>query len=112
MLDLDIQKFFDKVEHNWGLRFLRHRVGDPRVTRLVRQWQRVGHYDDNRRRIHSERGTPQGAVISPLLANLYLHYVYGLYVDQWRRRHARGDMQMTACWDSSTVMRRKTSGNC
>lgn len=103
VLDLDIQKFFDKVEHDWVLRFLRHRVGDSRVTRLVRQWLQIGHFDDNGRRIPSEQGTPQGAVISPLLANLYLHYVYDLWVDQWRRRHACGDMIVVRYADDSVL---------
>lgn len=103
VLDLDIRKFFDRVEHDWVLNFLQHRVGDPRVTRLVRQWLQVGHLDDNGRRIPSGRGTPQGAVISPLLANLYLHYVYDLWVDQWRRRHAHGDMIVVRYADDSVL---------
>lgn len=81
-LDLDISKFFDRVDHNWMLRFLRHRVGDPRIGRLVRQWLEVGHLDDAGRRVRAKQGTPQGAGISPLLAKLHLHYVFDLWVNQ------------------------------
>jgi len=103
VLDLDISKFFDQVEHGWMLRFLQHRVGDPRIVRLVRQWLEVGHLDDAGRRVRATQGTPQGAVISPLLANLYLHYVFDLWVDQWRRRFARGDVIVVRYADDSVL---------
>ena len=73
VLDLDVSQFFDRVDHNWMLRFLHHRVGDPRIVRWVRQWLDVGHLDDAGRRRRAKQGTPQRAVISPLLANVDLH---------------------------------------
>ena len=103
VLDLDIHKFFDTVDHGWMLRFLQHRVGDPRMIRLVRQWLEVGHMDEAGRRVPAKQGTPQGAVISPLLANLYLHYVYDLWVEQWRRRRARGDVIVVRYADDSVL---------
>lgn len=103
VLDLDIRQFFDRVDHNWMLRFLQHRVGDPRIVRLVRQWLEVGHLDEAGRRVRANQGTPQGAVISPLLANLYLHYVFDLWVDQWRRRRATGDVIVVRHADDSVL---------
>lgn len=103
VLDLDIRKFFDMVEHDWMLRFLQHRVGDPRIVRLARQWLEVGHLDDAGRRVRAKQGTPQGAVLSPLLANLYLHYVFDLWIDQWRRRHATGDVIVVRYADDSVL---------
>lgn len=103
VLDLDIRKFFDTVEHDWMLRFIQHRVGDPRILRLIRKWLEVGHWDESGQRVRAKRGTPQGAVISPLLANVYLHYVYDLWVDQWRRRHAHGDVMVVRYADDSVL---------
>ena len=103
VLDLDISQFFDRVDHNWMLRFLQHRVGDPRIVRLVRQWLEVGHLDEAGRRVRAKQGTPQGAVISPLLANIYLHYVFDLWVEQWRRRHATGDVIVVRYADDSAL---------
>jgi len=73
VLDLDVRSFFDKVEHDWMLRFVEHRVGDRRILRLIRKWLKAGVMEQDRW-IETEEGTPQGAVISPVLANLYLHY--------------------------------------
>ncbi len=103
VLDLDIQTFFDSVEHGWMLRFLQHRVGDPRIVRLVRQWLEVGHWDEAGRRVGARQGTPQGAVISPLLANIYLHYVFDLWVNQWRRRRSRGEVIVVRYADDSVL---------
>lgn len=103
VLDLDISKFFDRVDHSWMLRFLQHRVGDPRIVRLVRQWLEVGHLDDAGRRVRAMQGTPQGAVISPLLANIYLHYVFDLWVNQWRKRHATGEVIVVRYADDSVL---------
>jgi group II intron reverse transcriptase/maturase len=91
ILDADIQSFFDTVNQEWLIRFVEHRVGDPRVIRLIRKWLRAGVLEDGVVTI-SDRGTGQGAVISPLLANIYLHYVLDLWVERWRRREATGDM--------------------
>ena len=89
VLDADIRRFFDSVNHEWLLRMLAHRVADPRILELIRGWLRAGVLEGN---VWSEtvEGTPQGAGISPLLANVFLHYVLDLWVHQWRRRHARG----------------------
>jgi group II intron reverse transcriptase/maturase len=91
ILDADIRSFFDQIDQSWLVRFLEHRIGDERILRLVNKWLKAGVLDDGQWSI-SERGTPQGAVISPLLANVYLHYVFDLWAEQWRRRQARGKM--------------------
>ena len=91
VLDGDIRGFFDTIDHGWLLRFLEHRIGDPRLLRLIRKWLKAG-VMENGKRSSTSAGTPQGATVSPLLANVYLHYVFDLWADQWRRRHARGDV--------------------
>jgi len=91
VLDVDIRGFFDTIEHEWLRRFLEHRIADRRVLRLVQQWLRAGVSEEGQVK-PTTKGTPQGAVISPLLANVYLHYVFDLWVQQWRRRSARGDV--------------------
>jgi group II intron reverse transcriptase/maturase len=91
ILDADIQSFFDTVSQDWLVRFLEHRIGDPRIIRLIRKWLRAGVLEDEIVNV-SETGTGQGAVISPLLANIYLHYVLDLWAERWRRREATGDM--------------------
>lgn len=89
VLDADIRRFFDSVNHEWLLRMLAHRVADPRVLGLIRGWLQAGVLEGN---VWSEtvEGTPQGAGISPLLANVFLHYVLDLWVHQWRKRHTHG----------------------
>ena len=89
VLDADIRSFFDSVDHEWLLRMVAHRIADPRVLRLIRQWLEAGILESDEWH-EIDRGTPQGAGISPLLANIFLHYVLDLWVHQWRRRHARG----------------------
>jgi group II intron reverse transcriptase/maturase len=89
VLDADIRSFFDSVDHEWMLRMLAHRIADPRILRLVRGWMRAGVLEKKEWK-QTTRGTPQGAGISPLLANIFLHYALDLWVHQWRRRHARG----------------------
>lgn len=91
VLDADIQGFFDTIDHEWMLRFLEHRIADKRILRLVRKWLRAGVSEEGKWS-GTERGTPQGAVISPLLANIYLHYALDLWVNAWRREYARGDV--------------------
>jgi group II intron reverse transcriptase/maturase len=89
VLDADIRSFFDSVDHEWLMRMLAHRIADPRVLRLIRIWLEAGILESGE--VHeTDRGTPQGAGASPLLANAFLHYVLDLWVHQWRRRHARG----------------------
>lgn len=102
ILDADIRAFFDTISHEWLVRFLEHRIGDRRIIRLVRKWLTAGVLDEGRN-VAAEKGTPQGAVISPLLANLYLHYVYDLWVEAWRRRNATGDMIVVRYADDTIV---------
>jgi group II intron reverse transcriptase/maturase len=89
--DADIRSFFDTVDQQWLIRFVEHRVGDRRIIDLIRKWLRAGVLEDGIVSV-SEQGTGQGAVISPLLANIYLHYVLDLWTERWRRREATGDM--------------------
>jgi group II intron reverse transcriptase/maturase len=91
ILDADIRSYFDSVNQAWLIRFLKHRINDPRMTRLIQKWLRAGILEDGVVTI-SELGTGQGSVASPLLANVYLHYVFDLWAERWRRREASGDM--------------------
>jgi len=91
VLDLDIRGFFDSIDHGWLVKFVEHRIADRRVVRLIQKWLNAGVLEEGKR-IQMETGTPQGASASPLLANVYLHYVFDLWVRVWRRKHARGDM--------------------
>ena len=91
ILDADIRKFFDSMDHEWTLRFLQHRVGDNRLLRLIRKWLKVGIMEEGKK-VRQEVGAPQGAVISPILANIYLHYVFDLWVHHWRKQKIKGDV--------------------
>ena len=91
ILDADIRSFFDSVSHTWLVRFLEHRIGDKRVIRLISKWLKAGVMEDGVV-APTEVGTPQGAVVSPLLANVYLHYVFDLWANRWRKHHARGQV--------------------
>jgi RNA-directed DNA polymerase len=91
IVDADIRSFFDTVSQDWLIRFVEHRIGDQRIIRLIRKWLRAGVLEDGIVSI-SEKGTAQGAVISPLLANLYLHYALDLWAERWRGREVTGDM--------------------
>jgi group II intron reverse transcriptase/maturase len=91
ILDADIRGFYDAIDHGWMRRFVEHRIADKRVLRLVGKWLAAGIIEDGAWSA-SEEGAPQGATISPLLANVYLHYVFDLWARQWRKRQARGDM--------------------
>jgi RNA-directed DNA polymerase len=102
ILDADIRSFFDAVSQEWLLRFLNHRIGDPRILRLIRKWLNAGVLEDGVVSV-GETGTGQGSVISPLLANVYLHYVFDLWAERWRRREARGDMIIVRYADDIVV---------
>src|SRR5246500_166379 len=91
VLDADIQNFFGSVSREWLVRFLEHRIGDKRIIRLIQKWLRAGILEDGIVTV-DDRGTGQGSVISPLPANIYLHYCFDLWVERWRRQEARGDM--------------------
>jgi hypothetical protein len=102
VLDADIRDFFGQLDRVWLRRFLEHRIADPRVLRLVDKWLAAGVVEDG---IWSqtERGSAQGASVSPLLANVYLHYVFDLWVDWWRHHEARGDVIIVRFADDFTV---------
>ena len=102
IVDADIRAFFDSMSHEWLMRFLEHRVADRRLLRLIGKWLKAGVLEDGRL-VTTEQGTPQGAVISPLLANIYLHYVYDLWVRQWRKQEAQGDMIVVRYADDTVV---------
>lgn len=102
ILDADISRFFDTINHDWLIKFVEHRIGDTRIVRLIRKWLKAGVLEEGVR-VESDEGTPQGAVISPLLANIYLHYVYDLWADQWRRRQARADVIFVRYADDTVV---------
>ena len=91
VLDADIRDFFTSLDRGWLERFLEHRIGDKRVLRLVQKWLNAG-VVENGTWAECDEGTPQGATVSPLLANVYLHYVFDQWANQWRKRQARGDM--------------------
>ncbi|MDP9000856.1 MAG: group II intron reverse transcriptase/maturase, partial [Myxococcota bacterium] len=102
VLDADIRGFFDTTDHGWMVKFLAHRIADKRIVRLVQKWLAAGVLEDGKRS-SVEEGTPQGATVSPLLANVYLHYVFDLWVEQWRRRKARGDVVVVRFADDFVV---------
>jgi RNA-directed DNA polymerase len=102
VLDADIRGFFDTIDHEWLVKFVEHRIADRRVIRHVKKWLRAGVLEDGKR-IDVEEGTPQGGSISPLLANVYLHYVFDLWVHQWRQRHAHGDVVVVRYADDFVV---------
>jgi RNA-directed DNA polymerase len=102
VLDADIRSFFDTLKHEWLVRFIEHRVGDRRVVRLIQKWLNAGVLEDGRR-ITSVEGTVQGGSISPLLANIYLHYVFDLWVHRWRQRRAHGDVVVVRFADDFVV---------
>src|ERR1700738_547050 len=91
ILDADIRSFFDTVSQEWLIKFVEHRVGDRRIIRLIQKWLKAGVLEDGIVTVR-HKGTGQGSVISPLLANLYLHYVFDLWAERWRRREAAGNM--------------------
>ena len=102
VLDADIRSFFNEVSQEWLVRFVQHRIGDPRIVRLIQKWLKVGVLEDGET-VVSEKGTGQGSVISPLLANIYLHYTFDLWADRWRRREATGNMVMVRYADDIII---------
>src|SRR6266851_3175106 len=102
VLDADLRDFFGSLEHAQLIRFVEHRIGDKRVVRLIGQWLAAGVLEDGAW-IRSETGTPQGGSISPLAANLYLHYVFDVWTQRWRRTEARGDMVIVRYLDDFIV---------
>ena len=103
VLDLDLQKFFDTVEHEWLIRMIRHRVHDRRLITLIQRWIKVGVVDNQGQRVPAECGVPQGAVISPLLANIYLHYAFDLWSHHWRKQKAHGEVLIIRYADDAVL---------
>jgi RNA-directed DNA polymerase len=102
VLDLDIKGFFDGISHEWLVKFVEHRIADRRVVRLIQKWLHAGLLEDGKR-IRTEEGTPQGGSASPLLANVYLHYVFDLWVQAWRQKRAHGDIIVVRFADDIVV---------
>src|SRR3954453_9696131 len=102
IVDADIRRFFDSIDHDWMMRLVEHRIGDRRILHLIRKWLKAGVVEEGVRQ-RAEKGTPQGAVVSPLLANIDLHCVYDLWVRQWRQRHAQGAMIVVRYADDTVV---------
>jgi RNA-directed DNA polymerase len=102
VLDLDVRSFFDRLSHEWLVRFLQHRIADRRVLRLIQKWLGAGVLEKGVRTF-AEEGSPQGGSASPLLANIYLHYVFDLWVQTWRKKRARGDVIVVRYADDIVV---------
>jgi len=102
VLDADIRGFFDAIDHGWLVKFIEHRIADRRVVRLIQKWLNAGVLEGGTR-TRSQEGTPQGGSASPLLANVYLHYVFDLWVQRWRRTQARGDVIVVRYADDAIV---------
>ncbi len=102
VLDADIRGFFDNLSHEWLLKFVQHCVADPRILRLIQKWLKAGVMEEGQWS-ETEIGTPQGAVISPLLANIYLHYVFDLWADVWRKKCAQGDVIVVRYADDNVL---------
>jgi group II intron reverse transcriptase/maturase len=102
VLDADIRGYFDAIDHEWLVKFVEHRIADKRVARHIKKWLNAGVLEDGKR-TYQETGTPQGGSISPLLANIYLHYVFDLWIQQWRKREARGEVIVVRYVDDIVV---------
>lgn len=102
VVDLDIRGFYDNMGHEWTVKFVEHRVGDPRILRLIQKWLKAG-VSEGGQWSESKVGTPQGSVASPLLANIYLHYAFDLWVAAWRKKVARGDVIVVRYADDAVL---------
>jgi group II intron reverse transcriptase/maturase len=102
ILDADIEGFFDTIDHDWMITFLEHRIGDSRVLRLIKNWLKAGVSEDGEVS-ETWEGTPQGGVISPLLSNIYLHYVFDLWIQWWRKSRCRGDVVVVRYADDFVI---------
>jgi len=102
VLDADIRGFFDNLDHRWLIKFVEHRVADPRILRLIQKWLKAGVMEEGKWS-EVQTGSPQGSVISPLLANIYLHYSFDLWVNVWRRKYAQGEVVVIRYADDTIV---------
>jgi len=105
VLDVDIRRYFDCISHEWLGKFVEHRIADRRVVRLIQKWLNAGVLEDGKH-LRVEEGTPQGGSASPLLANIYLHYTFDLWVHAWRQTRAHGDVIVVRFADDSAPRRR------
>ena len=108
IIDADIRGFFDNIQHEWLMKFLEHRIADPTMLRLLKKWLKAGVSEEGQWS-PTTVGTPQGAVISPLYANVFLHYVLDLWIHQWRARHARGEVTIVRYADDFVIGFREES---
>jgi group II intron reverse transcriptase/maturase len=108
IIDADIRSFFDNISHEWLMKFLAHRIADPRMLRLLKKWLRAGVSEDGEWS-PTTIGTPQGAVISPLYANVFLHYVLDLWINDWRKRQAKGEVTIVRYADDFVIGFREES---
>jgi len=108
IINADIRSFFDNISHEWLLKLLEHRIADPKMLRLLKKWLRAGVSEDGEWSPTSV-GTPQGAVISPLYANVFLHYVFDLWINQWRKREAQGEVTVIRYADDFVIGFREES---
>jgi len=102
VLDADIRGFFDAIDHEWLIKFIEHRIADQRVVRQIRKWLKAGVLEDGKV-TYAEEGTQQGGSVSPLLANIFLHYVFDLWADKWRKQEGRGDVIIVRYADDIVV---------
>ena len=102
VFDADIRDFFNKINREWLVKFIEHRIADKRVVRLIQKWLNAGILEEGKI-IYNEQGTPQGSAASPLLANVFLHYIYDLWVQQWGKQKCRGDMIVVRFADDTVV---------
>jgi group II intron reverse transcriptase/maturase len=110
--DADIQGFFDAIDHEWLIKFIEHRIGDRRVIRHVKKWLKAGVLEDGEWQ-QTDEGTPQGGSVSPLLANIYLHYALDMWVRRWRRKDAQGDVIIVRYADDFVVgFQHKQEADC
>jgi len=102
ILDADVEGFFDAIDHSWLVKFLEHRIGDRRILRLIKKWLHAGVIEDG---VWSKgvKGSPQGSVVSPLLSNVFLHYVFDLWIEWWRRNHSRRDVVVVRYVDDFVI---------
>ena len=109
VLDADIRNFYDSLSHEWTLKFIEHRVADRRILRLIQKWLKAGVSEDGQWS-ETKVGTPQGSVISPLIANVYLHYLFDLWVEAWRKKVAKGDVRVVRYADGMPVQKSNSWG--
>ena len=102
MVDLDIRSFCDEIQHDGLVQFVEHRIGDQRIVRLIQKGLKAGVLEQTQWN-ETQEGTPQGAVISPTLAHLYLHYVLDLWAEAWRKKQARGDVSIVRYADDARL---------